>query len=131
MSKFEVIVTPQMRPFYEALHFAPAVKEGGHLYCSGMLGLGPDGAAIGDPEAQFKQLFESLKDLLALAGCGFGDILDITSYHVNLGKHMPTFIGVKERYIPAPYPAWTAVGVNELALAGALVEVKVTARSPK
>lgn len=131
MSKFEVIVTPQMRPFYEALHFAPAVKQGDHLYCSGMLGLGPDGTAIKDPEAQFKQLFESLKDLLKLAGCGFDDILDITSYHVNIGKHMQTFVAIKERYIPAPYPAWTAVGVNELALAGALVEVKVNALIPK
>ena len=129
MQRFEVIVPDAMRPHYEALHFAPAVKEGGHLYCSGMLGLGPDGAPIGDPEAQFTQIFESIKDLLSLAGATLGDILEVTSYHVNLGKHLQTFVKVKEQYIPAPYPAWTAVGVNELALPGALVEVKVVARS--
>ena len=130
MRGFEVIVPDAMRPHYEALHFAPAVREGGHLYCSGMLGLGPDGTAIADPEAQFTQVFESIKDLLSLGGATLADILDVTSFHVNLGKHLQTFVKVKEQYIPAPYPAWTAVGVNELALPGALVEVKVTARSP-
>jgi enamine deaminase RidA (YjgF/YER057c/UK114 family) len=34
---------------------------------------------------------------------------------------------VKDGYVKEPYPAWTAVGVAELAF-GALVEIKVTAR---
>ena len=131
MQKFEVIVPDAMRPHYEALHFAPAVKEGGHLYCSGMLGLGPDGIPIADPAAQFTQVFESIKGLLGLAGATLADILDVTSFHVNMGAHLRTFAQVKDEYIPAPYPAWTAIGVSELALPGALVEVKVIARSPK
>jgi enamine deaminase RidA (YjgF/YER057c/UK114 family) len=35
---------------------------------------------------------------------------------------------VKDRYVEAPYPAWTAIGVVELAVSGALVEIRVTAR---
>jgi len=34
---------------------------------------------------------------------------------------------VKDGFCKEPYPAWTAVGVSELAF-GALVEIKVTAR---
>ena len=131
MQKFEVIVPDAMRPFYDALHFAPAVKEGDRIYCSGMLGLGPDGMPISGVEAQFTRVFESLEELLALAGATFADVLEITSYHVDFTKHLQTFAKVKEQYVPAPYPAWTAVGVAELALPGALVEVKVTARSPR
>lgn len=129
MSKFDVIIPDALRPFYETLHFAPAVKLDGRLYCSGMLGLGPDGKPVPDPEGQFVQVFESLQALLALDGATFADVLDVTSYHVDFSRHLPVFAAVKDRYVPAPYPAWTAVGVAELALPGALVEVKITARS--
>ena len=129
MKPFEAIVTEAMRPFYEALHFAPAVKQGDRIYCSGMLGLGSNGAPITDPEAQFTRVFEGIREVLEMAGATYADVLDVTSYHVDLSKHLQTFAKVKERYVPAPYPAWTAVGVAELALPGALVEMKVTARA--
>jgi enamine deaminase RidA (YjgF/YER057c/UK114 family) len=35
---------------------------------------------------------------------------------------------VRDRYLKEPYPAWTAIGVAELAVPGGLVEVKVIAR---
>jgi enamine deaminase RidA (YjgF/YER057c/UK114 family) len=35
---------------------------------------------------------------------------------------------VKDRYLSAPYPAWTAIGISELAIPGGLVEIKVIAR---
>jgi hypothetical protein len=35
---------------------------------------------------------------------------------------------VKDRYLPEPFPAWTAIGVVELAVPGGLVEVRATAR---
>ena len=41
---------------------------------------------------------------------------------------LPCFSAVKDRYFPEPYCAWTAVGVAELLLPAALVEVKATAR---
>ena len=85
---FEVIVPDALRPFYESLHFAPAVKEGGRLYCSGMLGLGPDGNPIADPAAQFDQVFATIKELLRLGGATFADILEVTSYHVQFEQHL-------------------------------------------
>jgi enamine deaminase RidA (YjgF/YER057c/UK114 family) len=45
-------------------------------------------------------------------------------------QHMGAFSRVRERFIEEPYPAWTAVGTTELALPGALVEIRVTARLP-
>jgi enamine deaminase RidA (YjgF/YER057c/UK114 family) len=39
-------------------------------------------------------------------------------------------MAVKDEFMSAPYPAWTAVGTPELFLPGALVEIQVTARRP-
>jgi enamine deaminase RidA (YjgF/YER057c/UK114 family) len=34
---------------------------------------------------------------------------------------------VRDEFISAPWPAWTAIGVSELAVPGARVEVRVVA----
>ena len=34
----------------------------------------------------------------------------------------------KDKYIEEPYPAWTAIGVSELAFLDALLEIRVNAR---
>jgi len=52
----------------------------------------------------------------------------MTSYHVGLAAHIDEFCAVKDAFVPAPYPAWTAVGISELAIPGASVEIQITAR---
>jgi enamine deaminase RidA (YjgF/YER057c/UK114 family) len=37
-------------------------------------------------------------------------------------------MAVKDSFLPSPYPAWTAVGISELAVPGALVEIRAVAR---
>jgi enamine deaminase RidA (YjgF/YER057c/UK114 family) len=117
-----------MKSFYDNFHFAPAVKDGNRLYCSGVIGIGPDGKCSADPEAQFTQAFESLSSVLKSAGGSLADIIDIITFHVGLQANMRSFVKVKDRYIREPYPAWTAIGITELAFAGALVEIKVVAK---
>lgn len=41
---------------------------------------------------------------------------------------MPVFMAVRDRYLMAPYPAWTAIGVAELIVPGGLVELRAIAR---
>ncbi len=128
MTSPENIVAPEwMRPMYDTHHFAPAVIDGDHLRCSGMMGLRPDLTLPEEPQAQFTLAFENLRGLLAEAGLTFADVVDITSYHVGLQQHIQAFGAVKDQFVAAPYPAWTAVGVTELAM-GALVEIKILAR---
>jgi enamine deaminase RidA (YjgF/YER057c/UK114 family) len=69
-----------------------------------------------------------VKSVLAAAKLDFGDVVELTTFHVGLREHLGTFVAVKDRYLEAPYPAWTAIGVVELAVPGALVEIRVTAR---
>jgi enamine deaminase RidA (YjgF/YER057c/UK114 family) len=124
------VIPASMKAFYDTYHFAPAVIDGDHVRCSGMIGFGADGKVAADPEAQFTQAFANLKDLLTEAGASLADITEMTTFHVGLNQHLSTFTRVKDRFVKDPYPAWTAIGTPELALPGALVEIRVTARLP-
>ena len=129
MDEKNVVIPKGMENYYTDFHFAPAVKDGNRLYCSGVIGVGPDGKAPADPEAQFTQAFELVKSVLTTAGVSFADVIEMTTFHVDLRKNLSTFMKVKDRYMQAPYPAWTAIGITELAFPGGLVEIKVIART--
>lgn len=123
------IIPPSMQGFYDGYHFAPAVVDGEHLRCSGVIGVDPgDGSISDDPAAQFTKAFDNLAEVLEAGGVSFADITEMTTFHVDLQKHLAAFMEVKDRYIKDPYPAWTAIGTTELAIPGGLVEIRVTAR---
>jgi enamine deaminase RidA (YjgF/YER057c/UK114 family) len=121
------VIPDGMQRFYDQFHFAPALRVGKHVYCSGQVGNGPDGKLDPDPAAQIATAFENVGSVLEKAGASFSDVVEITSFHVGLNEHIGIFMQVKDGFLKEPYPAWTAVGVSELAF-GALVEIKVTAR---
>ena len=122
------VIPAWMKPIYETYHFAPAVIDGDHLRCSGMIGFRPDLSVPEDPTAQFTLAFQNLRGLLAEAGRTFANVTEMNTQHVGLRAHMQAFTAVKDKFMSAPYPAWTAVGISELASPGALVEIQVTAR---
>ncbi|MBM4256937.1 MAG: RidA family protein [Deltaproteobacteria bacterium] len=128
MSKKEVVIPKGQEHYYEQFHFAPAVKDGNRLYCSGVIGVGPGGKPAADPETQFTHAFESLKSVLTTAGVTFDEVIEMTTFHVGLQKNLAAFMKVKDKYMNAPYPSWTAIGITELAFPGGLVEIKVIAR---
>ena len=130
MKADDVVIPPGWEQIYERWHYAPAVRDGDHLRCSGCIGVGADGKVSPDPEVQFRNAFERVTAVLVAAGLSFADVVEMTTYHVHLQEHWPTFMKVKDEFVHAPYPTWTAVGVTELARPGALIEVKVTARLP-
>jgi enamine deaminase RidA (YjgF/YER057c/UK114 family) len=117
-----------MQTMYDRFHFAAAAKTDDLLVCSGQLGVGADGRAIADPPAQFAAAFEAVQAVLAEAGLDFSDVVEMTTFHVGLMQHLGTFMQVKDGYVPETYPAWTAIGVSELAVPGALVEIRATAQ---
>jgi len=67
--------------------------------------------------------------VLAAAGCTFDDVVDVTSFHTDPDAQFESFMAIRENEIgEAPYPTWTAIGVNWLA--GFDVELKAIARIP-
>ncbi len=129
MAKRRSVIPDGMERFYDQFHFAPAVRQGKHVFCSGQLGNGPDGKLDPDPAVQIATAFENVRAVLEEAGASLADVVEMTSFHVGLNEHIGVFMQVKDGFIKEPYPAWTAVGVSELAF-GALVEIKVRAVIP-
>jgi enamine deaminase RidA (YjgF/YER057c/UK114 family) len=125
------IIPAWMKPIYDGYHFAPAVVDGDYVRCSGMIGMRPDLTVSSDPSEQFMQAFENLRGLLEEAGATFRDVVEINSYHVGLQANMPAFLAAKDKFLSAPHAAWTAIGISELAVPGALVEIQVIARRAK
>lgn len=106
---------------------SPAVKVGKTLYCAGQVGRSPDLEVIEDPEQQFRAAWENLRTVLAAGGCTFQDVVELTTFHVDLPRHMPVFRRVKDALFPRGTCAWTCIGVAELAHAGLLAEIKCIA----
>ncbi len=130
MAEFDVIIPPGSERTYERFHFAPATRVGDTVYCSGVIGA--DGATVpDDPADEFAAAFAALGDVLAAAGGTLADIVEMTSYHVDLAEHLGAFMAAKDAAISEPYPAWTAIGTTGLAIPGARVEIKATAHIPR
>mmetsp|Transcript_23908 Transcript_23908/g.52733 ORF Transcript_23908/g.52733 Transcript_23908/m.52733 type:complete len:213 (-) Transcript_23908:69-707(-) len=114
---------------------AEAYISGDFIFTSGVVGFEEIcKSVVKDQDAQFKKLFEMLGKSLANAGVKPGDIVSATSYHVNMGKTIASFIKQRAAFFTgitkSQYPAWTAVGVSELYYEGQLAEVTVMARKP-
>lgn len=129
--RFKPVIPSPMQPAYDGYKYAPAVIAGNQIHISGLLGLGEDGSVPDDYAQQVENIFGLMELVLAEAGATLADVFSMTSYHVgDLPRQMPDFIRVKTERLGEPHPAWTAIGVSQLALEGAQIEVSVIAFAP-
>ena len=124
----KVIIPTDLRNKYDNWHFSPAVESGGFVFVSGCTGTKLDGTISNDEKEQFHQAFKTAEKSLIEAGLSFSDVIEMTTYHVGLKKHLNAFMSVKDEFIPEPFPAWTAVGVAELAVESAIIEIRIIAK---
>lgn len=127
MSDRQIIVPPEMKLLYERAGYAPAVKVGKTLYCAGQVGRTPDLIVIEDPALQIRAAWGNVKQVLEAGGCTFEDVVELTTYHVDMARHLPLFRRIKDEVFPIGTCTWTCIGVSELARAGLLVEIKCIA----
>ena len=114
---------------YDAHKYSPAIRSGDLLFVSGQVGSRDDGSPEPVFEDQVRRAFANLRAVLTAAGCTFDDVIDVTSFHTDPKAQIETVMRVRGKEIgEAPYPNWTAVGVNWLA--GFDFEIKVIARIP-
>src|SRR6185295_1532065 len=119
---------PAFSHFVEDWHFSPVLDTGEFIFFSGVTGARPDLTVAADPETQIRDTFEFLKEHLAIANLTFDNVVEMTTYHVDLREHLSAFMKVKDEYVSAPYPAWTAIGISELITEGTIVEIRLIAR---
>jgi enamine deaminase RidA (YjgF/YER057c/UK114 family) len=123
----QLIVPSSMTLLAERAGYAPAVKVGSTVYCAGQVGRTDELEVILDPAQQFLKAWDNLRTVLAAAGCTFDDVVDMTTYHIDMQQHMAVFRSVKDSVFPRGTCAWTCIGVSELAKPGLLVEIKCVA----
>ena len=129
MAQRKAVFPANRHALYEKHGYSAAVRSDDLLFVSGQVGSRPDGSPEPDFEAQVRRAFANLEATLLAGGCGFDDIVDVTTFHTDPEKQFGTIMAVKgEVFKSAPYPSWTALGVNWLA--GFDFEIKVIARIP-
>ena len=125
----EAIFPAEGGALYEEHGYSAAVRTGNLLFVSGQVGSRVDGRAEPDFERQVRRAFSNLEATLLAGGCGFDDIVDVTTFHTDPEKQFETVLAIKkEVFSQEPYPSWTALGVTWLS--GFDFEIKVIASIP-
>lgn len=129
MTSRDAIFPANRHALYEAHGYSAAIRSRDLVFVSGQVGSREDGSPEPDFGRQVELAFDNLKATLKAAGCTFDDIVDVTTFHTDPENQFGTIMDVKNRiFSAAPYPNWTAIGVNWLA--GFDFEIKVIARVP-
>lgn len=115
--------------FQEAVGYSDAVIANGMIYLSGVVAVPREGEDSMAPA--FTRAFEALGHTLKRAGASWDDVVSFDTYHTDLAGQIDEFVVVKNRYIKAPFPAWTALGISSLYEPKGLVEIKIIARAPE
>jgi enamine deaminase RidA (YjgF/YER057c/UK114 family) len=130
MSPRDAVFPAGRHALYATHRYSAAIRSDDMLFVSGQVGSRDDGSPEPDFEAQVRLAFANLEATLRAAGCGFDDIVDVTTFHTEPARQFDTVLAVKDEIFPqAPYPSWTAIGVTWLA--GFDFEIKVIARIPR
>jgi enamine deaminase RidA (YjgF/YER057c/UK114 family) len=111
------------------------VKAGELIFVSGQLSVGNDGSVVGvgDFDAQFKQVFENLRCVLAGVGTDFNDVAKFTTYMVA-SQHIPSFMRLRAELFPTlfktdMYAPNTLLIVYRLVKEEFLLEVEAVVRA--
>jgi enamine deaminase RidA (YjgF/YER057c/UK114 family) len=112
---------------YDGFHFSQANRVGDVIWVSGQVGVDDNLTPVGGMDSQARLAFEGLTRTLAAAGATLDDIVELTTFHIDLRGEMEQFAKVKDDYLARNYPAWTAVGVTQLALPELRVEIRAVA----
>jgi enamine deaminase RidA (YjgF/YER057c/UK114 family) len=85
------------------------VKAGDMYYVAGQLAVGADGSVVGvgDFDAQFRQVFRNLSDVLEAVGCDFNDIAKFSTYFAS-ADDIPHFMRLRAEHVADRQPAGQA-----------------------
>lgn len=122
-------VMPESGPGLEMMEqfgFSEAIIHGDTVYLSGVIA-GPVPEGMTDEE-MYDRTFAYIGSVLERAGSSWDDVIDITTFHVDIDQSIGPLSAAKNKVVKAPFPAWTAIDIDRLFSPDGLVEIKVVAR---
>ena len=127
MKRHEIRVPALAEPIS---HYTDAVRAGDLLFVSGSVAVDGDGNLVpGDVVAQARQVFANIGAVLEAAGAGFGDVVKVTVFLIDVDDRRAVNT-VRQEVFGGARPASTLVEVSRLAVPGALIEVEAVALIP-
>jgi len=119
--------------------FPHAKRAGDFVYVSGTSSRRPDdsfagvdvidGTKVLDISAQTHAVIENIRDILAAAGAGLDDLVQVTSYLVDMAD-FDAYNAVYGEYFDESGPTRTTVAVRELPHPDLLIEIQAVAYKP-
>jgi enamine deaminase RidA (YjgF/YER057c/UK114 family) len=135
-----IIASTHDQEMYDQYHFSSAYRAGAFVFFSGVVAEppGPQPATADEFQQDLRRAFSQIKRTLAVAGADFGQVVKLRTFHVfdsphfngDKAAHIKAFMTVKDEFMPGPYSAWTAIGVNELFPDRGLVEIEMIVHAP-
>lgn len=104
------------------------VRGGTLVVISGQVPWDAQGKLVGkdDLQAQTRQVFENLKNMLASAGATFNDVVKLGIFLKNR-EDFAIFKDIRAEYLTPPFPPTTLLVVKDLAREEWMLEVEVWA----
>jgi len=96
------------------------------VFCSGQLGIAPDGAIPPDCEGQARLCFANIRSILREAGLGLEHIVRVNAY-VSGREHLAAYMAVRNSLFASPLPASTLMIVAGFARPEFVVEIEAIA----
>jgi 2-aminomuconate deaminase len=119
--------------------FPHAKRAGDFIYVSGTSSRRPDDTFVGvdvvdgvkvlDISAQARAVIENIRDILVAAGAGLDDLVQITSYLVDMSD-FDAYNEVYAEFFTEDGPTRTTVAVRELPHPDLLIEIQAVAYQP-
>ena len=101
--------------------YSQAIRTGNIVFLSGQIPLDPNTMKLVEGiEAQIKQVFENLSQVIKAADASFDDVAKLNIYLTDL-SHFVLVNEIMKTYFTEPFPARAAIGVASLPK-GSLVE---------
>jgi enamine deaminase RidA (YjgF/YER057c/UK114 family) len=111
-------------------HYSQGVQVGSMIYVTGQGGWDSEFNIPDSVHDQIRNSFSNIANVLNEAGATWEQVIDITSYHVELDESvLGTMVEQLKERCPNHQPLWTVIGVAKLALPPMKVEISANAVS--
>ncbi|MBW1960337.1 MAG: RidA family protein [Deltaproteobacteria bacterium] len=122
---YEIVKFNRVHP---AVGYSHAARAGNTLYIAGQVAQDVEGKLVGkgDFEAQARQAYTNLKNIMEEAGGSLGNIVKMTTFLTH-HNYVETYRRVRNEFFSDPFPPNTLLIVESLASPDYLIEVEAIA----